>query len=87
MSNIVKCCVRKNHLGNLELFYYDGNQLCCYSNEEMHNDCCLQYMYHCKLVDDNTAQIFIDEYNNRYSYLDYNPTYVSSKRLNRGMNK
>ena len=78
----IKTCVRMNKSSQLELFYYDDNKtLVSFCYEEGHNECCLEYMYACKLVKQDTAESFISAYNMRY---DDEVLHVYSKRLTKG---
>ena len=84
MSNktLIKTCVRLNKLNQLELFYYDEYRtLAAFTYAEGHNDCCLEYMYSCKLVEQDTAESFISAYNMRS---DDEVLHVYSKRLMKG---
>ena len=79
---LIKTCVRLNKSNQLELFYYDEcKTLVSFTYAEGHNQCCLQYMYSCKLVEQDTAEAFILAYNMRF---DDHTLHVYSKRLTKG---
>ena len=53
-----------NKFNQLELFYYDEHKtLVSFTHAEGHNECCLEYMYSCNLVKQDTAEAFISAYN------------------------
>lgn len=80
---LVKTCVRLNKSDQLELFYYDDHKtLVSFCYEEGHNECCIDYMYSCKLVKQDTAEAFILAYNMRF---DDEVVHVYIKRLNKGI--
>ena len=75
----IKTCVRMNKFNQFELFYYDEHKtLVSFTHAEGHNECCLEYMYSCKLVKQDTAEAFISSYNMRF---DDEVMHVYSKRL------
>lgn len=83
MSNkvLIKTCVRLNKSNQLELFYYDEYKtLVAFTYAEGHNDCCLNYMYSCKLVDKLTATMFLIKYNTSYKV---NVEHVFAQRLSK----
>ena len=85
MSNkvLIKTCVRLNKFNQLELFYYDEYKtLVSFTYAEGHNDCCIEYMYSCKLVEQDTAEAFILAYNMRF---DDHTLHIYSKRLTKGI--
>ena len=82
-KTLIKTCVRLNKLNQLELFYYDDHKtLVSFTCAEGHNECCLEYMYSCKLVEQDTAESFILAYNMRS---DDEVLHIYSKRLKKGI--
>ena len=81
-KTLIKTCVHLNKFNQLELFYYDDHKtlvsFCC---EEGNNECFLEYIYYCKLVEQDTAESFILAYNMRY---DDEILHIYSKRLTKG---
>ena len=78
----IKTCVRINKFNQLELFYYDDHKtLVSFTYAEGHNEACLDYMYSCKPVKQNTAESFILAYNMRF---DDEIMHIYSKRLTKG---
>lgn len=79
---LIKTCVRINKSDQLELFHYDEHKtLVAFTYEEGHNECCLEYMYSCKLAEKDTAEAFILAYNMRF---DDELLHIYSKRLMKG---
>ena len=82
MGNIIKTCVRINKSNQLELFYYDDHKsLVAFTYSEGHNECCIDYMYSCRQVKQDTAEAFISAYNMRFEEV----LHVYSKRLMKGI--
>ncbi len=82
-KTLIKTCVRLSKSDRLELFYYDEHKtLLAFCYEEGHSECCLEYMYSCKLVKQDTAEAFILAYNMRF---DDEVLHVYSKRLTKGI--
>ena len=78
-KTLIKTCVRINKFNQLELFYYDEYRtLVSFCYAEGHNECCLEYMYSCKPVKQDTANAFISAYNMRF---DDEVLHIYSKRL------
>lgn len=79
---LIKTCVRINKSNQLELFYYDERKtLVSFCYTEGHSECCLEYMYSCKLVKQDAAEAFISAYNMRF---DDEVVHIYSKRLTKG---
>ena len=82
-KTLIKTCVRLNKFNQLELFYYDEYKtLVAFTYPEGHNECSLEYMYSCKLVEQDTAEAFILAYNMRF---DDEVLHIYSKRLTKGI--
>lgn len=79
----IKTCVRTNKFNQLELFYYDHHKkLISFCYAEGHNECCIDYMYSCKLAKQDTAEAFISAYNMRF---DDEVLHTYHKRLTKGI--
>lgn len=80
-KTLIKTCVRLNKSNQLELFYYDEYKtLVSFTYAEGHNECCLEYMYSCKMVDKLTATMFLIKYNTSYKV---NVEHVFVQRLSK----
>ena len=87
-KTLIKTCVRLNKFNQLELFYYsDDNTITCFTYAEGYNECCIGYMYDCKLVDASTADAFTFSYNSMNAHIDDGVLFTPSKRIYRGLIK
>lgn len=81
-KTLIKTSVRLNKSNQLELFFYDDHKtLNCFTFAEGHNEACLNYMYSCKAVDQDTAEAFLLVYNSHCN--DDKFLHVFSKRLSK----
>lgn len=62
MSAYIKAAVRIEN-GKHIMFWYEGNELHCYTVQDQHNTSSIEYMRSLTLASDDVAQEFIKRYN------------------------